>query len=137
MSEWLTTGEMIDRLKVGEVAEAVSGMVKGWKVEKLPADENFGERIVWRDVLGVDRNVIQLNENVINAKWRILPKYVSFEEAMKAYAEGKNIVFYPASNEECNPVRLPQCYRNYVLEDLRLGEFSLLELVNGKWSIEE
>jgi hypothetical protein len=91
MSEWLTTGEMIDRLKVGEVAEAVSGMVKGWKVEKLPADENFGERIVWRDVLGVDRNVIQLNENVINAKWRILPKYVSFEEAMKALMNGKTV----------------------------------------------
>ena len=134
MSEWLTTGEMIDRLKVGEVAipndEKYLAVKRGMGGFIWVNRHTFEKSEIHKDYFRIDRYTVGL-------KWRILPRYVSFEEAMKAYAEGKNIVFYPASNEECNPVRLPQCYRNYVLEDLRLGEFSLLELVNGKWTIEE
>ncbi|WP_018392928.1 MULTISPECIES: hypothetical protein [Bacillaceae] len=37
--------------------------------------------------------------SVISSKWRILPQYVTFEEAMIAYREGKIIVSYLEEDE--------------------------------------
>lgn len=85
MSEWMTTGEMIDRLKVGEVAEQKQD---GWRVTRKNG-------LVFIDKDGdIDKNkgdkghMILVNGYVIGSKWRILPKYVSFEEAMKALKDG-------------------------------------------------
>lgn len=89
MTEWLTTGQMIDRLQVGETALCVYGDNQGAKVEYLfwPADDST--------VLSVhssktkETKLFAFKEYLQNSKWRILPKYVSFEEAMKAFAKGK------------------------------------------------
>lgn len=89
--ELLTTGQMIDSLKVGEIAECVnapsiSGMKKdaSYQVEKVESGH-----IKWCDG---QREVLRLAKFIVDeANWRIIPKYVSFEEAKKAYEDGKDI----------------------------------------------
>jgi hypothetical protein len=139
MSELLTTGELIDRLKVGEVAEAVKGMVKGWKVEKLPADDDFGERIVWKDVLGVDGKVVLLNENVINAKWRILPKYVSFDEAMKALMDRKTVRVWANGEKTTISLRMDDKGTLYAFFEHDCGDEKVRSAIclGDKYTIEE
>ncbi|UYL93804.1 hypothetical protein NIIg97_gp63 [Geobacillus phage vB_GthS_NIIg9.7] len=91
MSEWLTTGEMIDRLKVGEVAECVN---ENYKVmfkatEGLVYVDDDGKT---KKKLGLDGRFIIANSVLKNQlRWRILPRYVSFEEAMKALMNGKTV----------------------------------------------
>ncbi|MED4978257.1 hypothetical protein P9726_00620 [Geobacillus stearothermophilus] len=87
MSEWLTTGEMIDRLKVGEVAEGVDGLGKEYCVTKTEYGMSFCSST------GDTRGYLEftLNKNILGAKWRILPRYVTFDQAMKALAEGKTV----------------------------------------------
>ncbi|UYL94101.1 hypothetical protein PK51_gp54 [Geobacillus phage vB_GthS_PK5.1] len=91
MSEWLTTGEMIDRLKAGEVAECVN---ENYKVmfkatEGLVYVDDDGKT---KKKLGLDGKFIIANSVLKNQlRWRILPRYVSFEEAMKALTNGKTV----------------------------------------------
>ncbi|WP_337970230.1 hypothetical protein [Virgibacillus salexigens] len=93
MSEWLTTGEMIDKLKIGEVAELKNTYVKGIEDIAYNAvirdDEGFKWYRIDRDKK--DSECFEINDVVINWEWRILPNYVSFEEAMKALREGKTV----------------------------------------------
>jgi hypothetical protein len=85
MSEWLTTGQMIDRLKAGEIAECVNA----------PDGTLSSKRVI----INEDGNLQYLNgygfritEFVkTEAKWRIIPNYVKFEEALKALRDGKVI----------------------------------------------
>lgn len=131
MSEWLTTGQMIDTLKVGEVAES----------------DNRAYKAYWRDATeGNKLTVIDVSENTLNDwldksliendyKWRILPKYVGFEEAMRAYEKGYDLIFHDGdgktfslSNHEVNMVRI---------EKTPIGVFSLKSLYKGKWTIED
>lgn len=88
MPEWLTTGQMIDRLRVGEVAEDKFGKYtaefeKG-NIQIYLVTETFGtiEKRRYGDAL---------SRNILGLEWWILPKYVSFEEAMKALREGKGV----------------------------------------------
>jgi hypothetical protein len=99
-TEWLTTGQMIDRLRVGECAECINvpgikGMNKSasYQVKKVKDGH-----IKWCD--GMD-TLIMAKFIVDEAKWRIIPQFVSFEEAMKALHEEKIVVFY--SPVELNP----------------------------------
>jgi hypothetical protein len=94
MSEWLTTGEMIDRLKVGEVAVNQDG----WKV-------TFGRK---GDLLYFHESQEPDEENKFTMsliflkkdRWRILPHYVSFEEAMKALMNGKTVWLWLGDEKE-------------------------------------
>lgn len=80
--EWFTTGEMIDSLKVGEVANSDKG---------VQAERNqFGAIVVIKD--GREDGLFLSNPTFIGAKWRILPKYVTFEEAFGAMKGGKRII---------------------------------------------
>jgi hypothetical protein len=62
MSEWLTIGQMIDRLKVGEVAEdSRQLMTASWDGGKLKFK-----------IIGSEFDYITLNDR--NLRWRIRPK---------------------------------------------------------------
>jgi hypothetical protein len=88
MSEWLTTGQMIDRLKVGEVAipddEKYLAVKRGMGGFIWVNRHTFEKSEIHKDYFRIDRYTVGL-------KWRILPKYVSFEEAMKALMNGKTV----------------------------------------------
>ncbi|MBP1971604.1 hypothetical protein J2Z83_003755 [Virgibacillus natechei] len=118
----LTTGEMIDKLKVGEVAENVNGTMQ---ITKKPSGE----------FVHIDhpQGAMIVNERVSNTKWFILPNYVSFEEAMTALDNGK-IVRISFSG---TLVKVSQFLSLKGIQEA-LGEpVGLLDLIDGKWTIEE
>jgi hypothetical protein len=83
----LTTGQMIDKLEVGEVAEGSFGDFMSYvtKVKSgcfYQCSDGTGEKF---------DKPFTVFAGVSNVKWRILPKYVPFSEAMKAVEEGKNV----------------------------------------------
>lgn len=85
MSELLTTGQMIDRLKPGEVAECVNA--ESEKLESKRVKINDSGNLQYLDGYGF----IVTEFMRTKAKWRILPRYVAFDQAMKALAEGKTV----------------------------------------------
>jgi hypothetical protein len=127
MSEWLTTGQMIDRLKVGEVAIpdqkeylAVKRTEKGF----IWVDRNTYEQSK------IHQSYFRVDCFTVNIKWRILPRYVSFEEAMKALADGKKVSVLIEGN------KIPLV----IEKDSFVRFFSgrkWIDLINGKWTIEE
>lgn len=88
MSELLTTGQMIDRLKVGEVAECVEGVLKGIKLKKF-IPKGVGQFYLARE----DGSTfsIYLSESYLGCKWRIQSEFVTFGKAMAALMEGKTV----------------------------------------------
>ena len=88
MTKLLTTGEMIDTLKVGEVVEGViGGSYSGTRLRMT----DHHEIVYVRGKSNVRNNFFELSSFSHNAKWCILPNYVSFDEAMEAFYEGKTI----------------------------------------------
>jgi len=116
MSELLTTGQMIDRLKPGEVAES--------KNRKAYYDSNC--QLIVESKLTGEKEPFTIWSGDKSPIWRILPKYVSFEEAMKAYAEGKTIRSY--YNGES---------KTYNINDFDVLTINVERIRNGKWTIEE
>jgi hypothetical protein len=133
MSEWLTTGQMIDRLKVGEVAECIAGDNKGAKVQyaKQRKGRYFLQVI---DSRTNEKKIFVIKDYHQKSKWRILPKYVSFEEAMKAHQEGKTVFYHTADGKK---IPVYKDFRFAKLRELAINDYPLLELVNGRWTIEE
>lgn len=123
MSEWLTTGQMIDTLKVGEVAESPD---RGYEVQRTE-----------RGIVFSDRNPLEINSIAIDCKWRILPKFVSFDDAMKAHEAGM-VVFYHGHIDvvELWDKLLPD-QKHIRVSSTDLGEYSLLGMWKGKWTIED
>jgi hypothetical protein len=121
-----TTGQMIDQLKVGEVAEAVGIRIKVAKnsMGGIGPVKNPGDNTV-------------LNGVVVGAKWRILPKYVSFEEAMSALKDGKTVYCHP--NWGSTNYRItPDEAKDYALSFLTIQNEGLINVVfENKWTIEE
>jgi hypothetical protein len=130
MSEWLTTGEMIDRLKVGEVAEGVDSLGKEYCVTKTEYGMSFCSST------GDTRGYLEftLNKNILGARWRILPRYVSFEEAMKALKEGKKVRFHVREGKS-----IPFTSQSYLENIYSVHGCSLTweYLFQDKWTIEE
>jgi hypothetical protein len=126
MSELLTTGQMIDRLKVGEVAEAKyesesGGFGISYKIER----NEFG----LKNITNGD-GVVSFDNIFFKAKWHILPNYVSFEEAMRALKEGKKATLH---GEDGN---LKTLFRKwYRLDTRECITFNMM--FEGKWTIEE
>jgi hypothetical protein len=99
MSEWLTTGQMIDRLKIGEVA--VSNRCN-WYVTK-----DTSGNLYYTDEKGktFDKGYgwdgwCVLSSAFVNEQWRILPRYVNFEEAMKALMNRKTVWLWVSDKKE-------------------------------------
>lgn len=72
-----STGEMIDLLQVGEVAETDDQEMRVVKCESGHIKDTKDEKFVF------------LNNAIVKSKWRIIPKEVSFEEAKEALRVGK------------------------------------------------
>jgi hypothetical protein len=62
MNEYLTTGQMIDTLKAGEIAEAVNGFYQGTKLKMTDYNE-----IVYMS----SKDFFKLTTFTHNAKWKI------------------------------------------------------------------
>lgn len=115
----LSTGEMIDSLRVGETAVSDRG---GYKVFY------DGGALFYDDGIGKpSRFFIDLEDK--NRKWRIVPQYVTFEEAMEALKEGKKVNYY---DQEGN-------YLGYIIPttSLRTITGSFERLFDYKWSVED
>ena len=78
---------MIDTLQVGEVAVGVDGYCQETKLRMTDHHEIVYER--GKSPSASD--FFELNAFSHKAKWRILPRYVSLDEAMEAFYEGKTI----------------------------------------------
>jgi hypothetical protein len=133
MSEWLTTGQIIDRLKVGEIAQ-VQEKIKKEYVTKTDASYFWCDKNGWILDSG---EIFYLNDVISKMKWRILPKYVSFEEAMKALKVGKTVYCHPSWCSGKYKIE-PHEARDNALEFLSIKGEGLLQIVfESKWAIEE
>ncbi len=136
MSELLTTGEMIDRLKVGEIAKKENSDMHVTR-ESASVFSYCGED---GDTSGF--SIVGLNGviHIDDAKWRILPNYVSFAEAMKAIEEGKDV--HCQYNDEAITIKSYDnrigsiCFDRHC-ESGGGAAIKIAWIVAGKWTIEE
>lgn len=138
MTELLTTGEMIDRLKFGEVAETLNKDLKAYWITDVERNtkilqfgvshENYNNEVA---------EYIQIEDQ--ERQWRILPNYVSFAQAMKAVEEGKDVhcqyngesIAIKSFNNKVNAV----CFNNHCVAGGG-AEIKIAWIVSGKWTIE-
>ena len=120
MTKLLTTGEMIDTLQVGEVAETQDG----FKVTKRSSGA-----ITWTHDGDDSHNYLKINIVALDFKWRILPCYVSFDEAMEALKEGKPVALHRYSMPE------KTIFRHWYKLETR-NDLTFSDLFNGNWTIE-
>jgi len=114
MSDWLSTGEMIDRLKYGETAES-DGY---WEVRKL----DNGEIVE----LNEGHNVT-LEASFIHNRWKITPNYVPFEDVIEQLRDGGTATFHD-NNGEKHTIGIDGC-----IDWAR--RFTWRKLIEGKWTI--
>lgn len=126
MSKWLSTGEMVDKIKVGEVAETE----EGYKVIK-----NRNRSITYTNKESKYGQYLAMDLTTHRLKWRILPNYVSFQEAMDAMNDGRT-VYFEGDFDFHDSISKTEAI-NIRLEETNLKDHSLIELINGKWTIEE
>jgi hypothetical protein len=138
MSELLTTGQMIDRLKIGEVA--IPNQKEYLAVKRIEdgfiwVDRNTHEQSkIHQDYFRIDRYTVDI-------KWSIIPKYVTFSEAMKAIEEGKNVICYfrdekikiESSNGKVSSIT----YKSGACESGGGASIPFAWIHAGKWTIEE
>lgn len=134
MTKLLTTGEMIDRLNVGEVAERIFEK-KGISTDRFTKakKEGYGELVFYDEQEEDWKTEIWLTSGLIDSKWRILPNYVSFNEAMKALKDGNRVAFHSDGKQYYVEPTESEIFR---ISSRNIGVFSLLDLYNGKWTIE-
>ncbi|WP_409297719.1 hypothetical protein V1498_06720 [Peribacillus sp. SCS-26] len=144
MSEWLTTGQMIDQLNIGQVAKCLTKQPGIHKHVTRTEDD-----VKWCEADGTlnpDYLFLQMGGGAANFKWRILPKYVSFGEAMEALSKGKLV--RAETTQEIFEYKIRDgdfLYRNITRGDdmftlparksgIGINSFAVTE---GKWTIEE
>jgi hypothetical protein len=116
MSKTYNTGEIIALLKPGKIAKDLSGYYHDITMDEKERIYHVGRN--------EDKGTAELTTRFMQAKWQLLPRYVTREEAIKAYEEGKTIrVEWESGWNE---------YREGKWEHV-----SWKELTNGKWSIVE
>ncbi|RFA36217.1 hypothetical protein CAI16_05345 [Virgibacillus dokdonensis] len=97
MTKWLTTGEMIDQLKVGEIAELEEGkrIPKKYGLSYSHVRKTKEGDVKWckKDGSLPSSSPIEIYGHVITWKWRILPNYINFNEAMEALKQGRRAAF--------------------------------------------
>ena len=125
----LTTGEMIDRLNMGDTALNESGQV-------VKYNEN-GILVMWHEgeVEPLLREEVPFEiavSSVGQEKWKITPHFVTFQEAQEAHInENKTIIFY--HEEELQYSFTPGEYGQF--QSLGNDDINLGELINGNWII--
>jgi hypothetical protein len=120
MSKLLTTGQMIDRLKPGEVAES--------KNRKAYYDSNC--QLIEESKATGEKRPFTIWSGDKSPIWRIIPRYVSFEEAKEAFKQGKTICCYI---ENKKITYSPDGVDIYSQVDAP----SWYEIFEGEWTIED
>lgn len=129
MTKWYTTGEMIDRLKVGEVAQDEDG-------RKVKRFEDGSIRIM-SDGENYSDSLLRLTGFEIKRKWRIFPN-VDFRNDNKALCIGAKSCEYITWENSNNlfeyehPFVLPTRVIRYP-EQIRTKEDMLDALEYGVW----
>lgn len=114
MSELLTTGQMIDKLKDDEIAKSMDGEYEAyWHNGLLKFRDKHGD---------VQERIIKSDQK---RRWQIIPKFVKSEEALKAYQDGKTVVLHLGDKK--------YKYSKSLVEE----PFILRVFVNGYWTIED
>ncbi|MGM7720697.1 hypothetical protein [Metabacillus sp. Hm71] len=137
MTKWLTTGQMIDRLKVGVIAETEeqksNSFISGKFTNHATVRDDGLISFCSKDGNCMGYGLFSLTEQHRNLMWRILPKYVTFEEAMKALKEGKVITWqkWNDENQELSFSR-ENFFDMFIDNDVSIDEFC-----SGKFIIEE
>ncbi|WP_077621533.1 hypothetical protein [Sediminibacillus massiliensis] len=136
MDELLTTGQMIDRLKEGEIAECVNVPEREDLTENKKRVVKRSRVFLWKDGLEFKITTFISDE----ARWRILPNYVSFEEAKAALEHGKHVVcefldrryeYYLNGSKVCSQAGSKADVANF-------NWFELWDQIfEGKWTIKE
>lgn len=124
MSELLTTGQMIDQLRVGQIA-----------VDKL-GNEIFMEKDNSLRTLP-NLEIVTLTDFTMLSKWRILPipNYVSFEKAMKSLKDGKRVSFTYKNESDLEETIFIEPH--YGAKSSLRRDIDWIDLFNTKWTIEE
>ncbi|WP_085521388.1 hypothetical protein [Tuberibacillus sp. Marseille-P3662] len=131
MTEFLTTGQMVDRLKVLDVAKGISGIDGHIQYLTLRNDGVITDCDRDGNEYGESPELMILNRNMRNKRWRILPRYVSFEEAMKAIGEGKTVKFHESPSKE---IIVDQYVCLGIFEE---DGIAFRDLFDGQWTIED
>jgi hypothetical protein len=131
MSEWLTTEQMIVKM----VQLDPFTVFKSEEGETV-AKNRYGS-IRYCDSHGnTSGETVQLNFEFMRKKWRILPRYVSFEEAMKAFEKGKKVYFHGVGDYKLDEgVELPP--KGINISNSPFNEWNPYSLYIGKWTIED
>jgi len=120
MSKLLTTGEMIDRLKVEESALAYT--FEGHEIPRMKITKNDAHSIMiiqpWE--------VLDINGFTLALKWRILPNYLSFEEVRQALKEDKTVIYH-INNSNFIEVN------NYT--NIGILNVTFKEMILGNWTV--
>lgn len=120
MSEWLTTGQMIDIAINGGILESKDGLEARWDfMSGMVVNYRGGG---WEDWKFTNQDKTR--------EWRLIPAHVSFEKAMIAYREGKRIVSYPLEQSALHVA-------SFCIDD-RGDNFATDKerITKGKWAIE-
>ena len=126
MEKLLTTGQMIDQLKRGEVAENLEGykVTYGRKGDLLLYNDN-------KDLEAEGDCKFSTNyEWIKNDKWKILRNYVSFNVAYQSLKTGNIVRFHGEDG-----IRYDIEDFEVAISDYGIGDYSLEDLVEGKWEV--
>lgn len=131
--ELLSTGQMIERLNIGDQAE--------YKHQERTTDHHLivqktasGSIVVVYNGIHENRvgKLLTLSAKVMTYQWRVIPQFFSFEEAMKAHLEGKTVAYHHSDelvyefNCDGATDQFKQLYHDSIY---------LQELIKGNWSI--
>jgi len=117
---------LAETIKVGQTARQ---MDTGREVIKIKQGS-----LVWKEC----RNTVQLTGKTLESKFEIVPDYVSFDEAMESVRQGKTVWYHGNNIPLQKPIKVE--HENFHTNRsgvLNLGKFSLVSLIDGKWTIEE
>jgi hypothetical protein len=126
VEQWLTTGQLINCLPVGEVAVS-RGVNPFYLTHKL------GGFLLYHDMESLNSQsqsgqYLPLTHNLAFEQWRILPKFVTFAEATKAFNQGKTIW--------CEYKGKREWYSFVLCHEKKEASPSWGEIRFGKWSID-
>lgn len=125
--KWLTTVEMIEKIKTGEVAKSNPG-------ELFYVKRNGKNLEMFRSRHELKRgtpNDFTVNDLTAHRLWYILPEFVSFEEATEALRDGKEIEFH----KDGKSYLFDKHHLVNNLKDSGGIRATFRDLLEGKWSI--
>lgn len=131
----LTTGEMIDKLKVGEVAEVVNKPFEQFDSKGKTVMYDQGS-IKWQDT----NQSFLVDNYTSHLKWNIRPNYVSFKKALATLNEGRKIsCFYEDKKYEYRMIGSKVYNEINSTSAGQTKEWHQLwdQIIEGKWTIED